>query len=104
MIVVIDRVLGHAVGLDRVIIVKRRGLVGAVRLRALGKLLVALRGLAPHLGQHAVVARALARGHLDVVALEILHPPAHVERQVEHPLLIVALRSEFADHPRMIKA
>ena len=72
-------------------------------LRAPGKLLVALRGFAPHFGQHAIVARAFARRHLEIVALEILYPPAHVERQVEHPLLIVALRSEFADHLSLLR-
>jgi hypothetical protein len=46
--------------------------------------------LAPHLGQHPVVPRPLAFRHLEIVALEILHTPAHVQREIEHPLLIVS--------------
>jgi hypothetical protein len=61
------------------------------------------RGLAPDLGQHAVVARALALRHLDVVALEVLHAAAHVEREVEHPLLIVALGLELAYHGLLLR-
>src|SRR5688572_3478710 len=74
----------------------RRHLVEALRLRAPRQRLVARRRLAPHLRQHSVVARALALRHLGVVPLEVLHPPAHVEREVEHPLLVVSLRPELS--------
>jgi hypothetical protein len=57
---------------------------------------VALAGFAPDFGQHAVIARALAGRHFDVVALEVLHPAAHVEGEVEHPLLVVALGSQLS--------
>ena len=34
--------------------------------------------------------------HFQVVALEVLHAPAHVEREIEHPLLVVALEVRSA--------
>jgi hypothetical protein len=34
-----------------------------------------------------------ASRHLDVVALEILHAPSHVEREIKHPLLVIAVRA-----------
>jgi hypothetical protein len=37
-------------------------------------------------------------GNFEVVALEILDPPAHVEREIEHPLLVVALGSQVSNH------
>ena len=98
MVVVKNGVLGHAITFDRVVVMMRRRGVSALRFGAAGERFVALGGFAPHLGQHAVVARALARRHLDVVALEVLHPPAHVKREIEHPLLVVAFRSELAYH------
>ncbi len=98
MIVVIDCVLRHAVTLDRVIVMVGRRGVGAARLGALGERFV-LRGcLAPHFGVHAVIARAFSRRQLSAIDFEVLHAAAHVERQIEHPLLIVTLRSEIADH------
>ncbi len=98
VVVEVDRVLGHPVGLDRMVVVRRGGHIRAVRLRALRQRFVLLGRLAPHLGHHAVIARAFARRHFGGVDLEVLHAAAHVESEVEHPLLIVALCSELADH------
>ena len=93
-----DRVLGHPVALDRMVVVVGGSRVRAHRLRALRKPLVPLGRLAPDLGQHAVVACARTSRHLDVVTLEVLHAAAHVQREVEHPLLVVALCAQLADH------
>ncbi len=92
MVVVEDGMLRHAIRLDGVVVVSGRGGVGASLLGEHGQRFVPLRRFPPHLRQHAVVARALAGGHFQVIAFEVLHPPAHVQREVEHPLLIVALR------------
>ena len=72
-----------------------------VRAHGLGtqcELFVTLGSFAPDLRQHAVVARSLPRGHLDVVALEILYSTAQVQSEIEHPLLVVALRSKLSKH------
>ena len=79
-------------------LVKKTRLVTLPMLRAARQQFVALGGFAPDFGQHAVIARALAGGHFQIVALEILHAPAHVEREIEHPLLVVAFCSELAYH------
>ncbi len=98
MVVEIDRVLRHAIGLDRVVVVRRGGCVRPLGVRAPGQRFVPFRGLAPDFRQHAIVARAFAVRHFEIVAFEILNTAAHVEREIEHPLLIVALRSELPYH------
>jgi hypothetical protein len=98
MIVVIDRMLRHPVRFDGVIVMIGRALVAAHRFRVPRQPLMALRRFAPHFRQHAIIARPLARRHFDIVAFEVLHSSAHVQRQVEHPLLVIALGSEFPQH------
>jgi hypothetical protein len=39
----------------------------------------------------------LPGGEFEVVALEVLNAAAHVKSQIEHPLLIIALCSQFLD-------
>ena len=98
MVVEEYRMLGHAVAFDRMVVMVRGSRIGALRFRAPREQFIALGGFAPDFRQHAVIARAFARRHFDVVALEVLHPPAHVQRKIEHPLLVIAFRSQLAYH------
>jgi hypothetical protein len=75
MVVVIDRVLRHAVTLDRVIVMVGRRGMGAARLGALRQRFVLRGGLAPHFG-YAVIARAFSRRQLSTVDFEVLHAAA----------------------------
>ena len=98
-VVVIEyRVLRHAVGLDGVVVMLRGRGVKAFSLGLLGEFLVFFCGLAPDLGQHLVVVRALALGDFQVIALEVLDAASHVQGQVEHPLLVVSFGAKFANH------
>src|SRR4051812_43877462 len=72
---------------------------GPTRVRPVCERFMALGLLAPDLGNRPIVARALAGRELGRVAFEVLHSSAHVEREIEHPLLVVALRAQVADHP-----
>ena len=65
---------------------------------------VLLGGLAPDFGIHAVVACAFAGRRFAAVDFKVLHAPAHVECEVEHPLLVVALGSQFANHGDFLQA
>ena len=76
---------------------RRRG-IRPLRLGAPGKQFITLGGFAPDLGQHTVVAGPLARRHFDIVTLEVLHPSAHIQCEVKHPLLVIAFRSQLAYH------
>ena len=82
--------LRHAVGLDGVVVVLRGRGVEALSLGLFSEFFVKFRGLAPDLGQHLVVVRALALGDFEVITLEVLDAAPHVQGQVEHPLLVVS--------------
>jgi hypothetical protein len=90
IVVVEDRVLGHPVRLDGVVVVLGGGGPEATDVGTSGQGLVVLGGLPPHLGQHLIVVGP--PGRLGVVALEVLYAAPHVEGQVENPLLVVPLR------------
>ena len=98
MIVKKDRMLCPAIRFNRLIVVIAGGFVGAQRVRAFGEFFVPLRRFAPHFGQHAIVARTFAGRHFQIITFEILHPTAHIQRQIQHPLLVVTLCSQFAYH------
>jgi hypothetical protein len=104
MVVEINRMLGHPIRFDGVIVVTGRSRIRALAMCHFRQRLMPLCRLAPYLRQHPVVSRAFSGRHLAIIAFEVLHAPPHIESEIEHPLLVVPLCPELFHHGQVLAA